>query len=337
MTATKEAAPPAPKAAPGGAGRKKKNHFQARERQARWLFAPTMLVTFVFVYVFIGVTIFISFSNWRIGTNRDLSLQDSPGSTYVEMLSEQRFQADMRNIVIFTVLFLALAIISGLVMALLIHHVAIGAGLFRAVFMLPYALSFIVTGVVWRWIFNPTTGINTILRDPFGIENPPGWTTDTTILGALNQPDGLGFLKIQLGIPVALVPIVIAASWQLLGFAMAMYLAGLGSIPEEHIEAASLDGAGPFQRLRHVVIPQLLPTTVTCFVLLLHVALKIFDLVVAMSGSGPGFVTDVPGIYIYEYLGSRYDKASAASIVLLVMTLVVIVPYLMRSYRKERG
>jgi glucose/mannose transport system permease protein len=84
------------------------------------------------------------------------------------------------------------------------------------------------------------------------------------------------------------------------------------------------------------VLPQLWPSTITCFVLLLHVALKIFDLVVAMSGSGPGFVTDVPGIYIYNYLTSRYDKASAMAIILLLLTLVVIVPYLIRGYRKER-
>ena len=102
------------------------------------------------------------------------------------------------------------------------------------------------------------------------------------------------------------------------------------------MEAASVDGANTWQRLRFIVLPQLWPSTITCFVLLLHVALKIFDLVVAMSGSGPGFVTDVPGIYIYNYLTSRYDKASAMAIILLLLTLVVIIPYLVRGYRKER-
>ncbi|BAU31056.1 binding-protein-dependent transport system inner membrane protein [Microcella alkaliphila] len=294
-----------------------------------------MLVSAIFVYAFIGVTIYISFSNWKIGTNADLSLREPLGATYVEMLQEFRAQSSLRNIIVFTVLFLAIAILAGLVAALLIHHVAIGRGFFRTVFLLPYALSFIVTGVVWRWIFAPATGINEILR-AIGIADPPGWTTDTTIIGALNDPSGTDFLKVQLGVPVALIPIIVAAAWQLLGFAMAMYLAGLGSIPEEHLEAASVDGANAWQRIRHIVLPQLWPATVTCLVLLLHVALKIFDLVVAMSGSGPGFVTDVPGIYIYNYLTSRYDKASAMSIVLLVMTLAVIVPYLVRGYRHER-
>lgn len=325
------ARPPAP-----SGRRSASKHTLTRARHARWLFAPSLLISFIFVYAFIGVTVYISFSNWRIGTNRDLSLQSPLWSTYSEIVAEQRFQSDMRNIVVFTVLFLLVAVLGGLLAALAIHHVAVGRGLFRAVFMLPYALSFIVTGVAWRWIFNPSTGVNEVLRW-FGVENPPGWTTDSTILLALNNPTGMGPVKIELGLPVALIPIVVAAAWQLSGFAMAIYLAGLGSIPEEHLEAAQLDGAGIWKRLRHIVLPQLAPSTITALVLLLHVALKIFDLVVAMSGSGPGFVTDVPGIYIYEYLGSRYDKASAMSIILLVMTLVFVVPYLIRSYRKERN
>lgn len=316
-------------------GKKGAPHAVQTARRSALLFTPSLLVSFLFVYVFIGISAYISLSNWKIGTSRDMTLRQPFGATYAEIVQEQRFQADIRNVVIFTVIFLVLAILGGLVAALFIHHVAVGKGLFRTVFLLPYALSFIVTGVAWRWIFAPSTGVNEILR-AVGIENPPGWTTDPTILGALNNPTGMGFLKVELGIPVALLPIIFAAAWQLVGFAMAMYLAGLASIPEEHLEAASVDGANTWQRLRHIVLPQLWPSTITCFVLLLHVALKIFDLVVAMSGSGPGFVTDVPGIYIYNYLTSRYDKASAMAIILLVLTLVVIVPYLLRGYRRER-
>lgn len=310
-------------------------HITRTHRRAAWIFTPTLLLSFIFVYVFIGCTVYISFSNWKIGTNRDLSLRQPIGATYLELAQEQRFQADIRNVLIFTILFLVLSIGGGLVAALFIHHVVAGRGFFRTVFLLPYALSFIVTGVAWRWIFAPSTGINELLR-AIGITNPPGWTTDPTIIGSLNTPSGTDFLKVQLGLPVALLPIIFAAGWQLVGFAMAMYLAGLASIPEEHLEAASVDGASTWQRLRFVILPQLWPSTITCFVLLLHVALKIFDLVVAMSGSGPGFVTDVPGIYIYNYLVNRYDKASAMAIVLLIFTLIVIIPYLVRGYRNER-
>jgi glucose/mannose transport system permease protein len=98
-----------------------------------------------------------------------------------------------------------------------------------------------------------------------------------------------------------------------------------------------MDGASWFKQLRHIILPQLWPVTVTCLILLLHTSLKIFDLVVAMAGSGPGFVTDVPGIYVYDMMGkaNRYDKGTAAAIILLLTACIFVVPYLIRVYRKE--
>ncbi|MDN3360136.1 sugar ABC transporter permease [Actinomadura sp. DC4] len=297
--------------------------------------APSLLLAFVFVYGFIGFSGLISLSKWKRPTRSDLALRSPFGGTYVEMLKEQRFQADMRNVIVFTVLFLLITVAGGLVMALLVHHVVVGKGLFRTVLLLPYALSFIVTGVAFRWIFNPSSGVNVWLGD-LGITHPPKWSTDTGVALTLHHA-GSGFWQIDLGIPVAIIPIVIAAAWQLSGFAMAMYLAGLAGIPREELEASSIDGAGWWQQLRHIILPQLRPITVTCLILLLHTSLKIFDLVVAMSGSGPGFVTDVPGIYVYDMMGraDRYDKGSAAAIVLLLTACVFVVPYLIRVYRKE--
>ena len=158
---------------PDPRSRKQVPHNVKTSRRAAWIFAPSLLVSFLFVYVFIGITAYISLSNWKIGTSPNLSVRQPLGATYGELVQEQRFQADIRNVVIFTVIFLVLAILGGLVAALFIHHVAVGKGLFRTVFLLPYALSFIVTGVAWRWIFAPSTGVNEILRS-LGIENPPG-------------------------------------------------------------------------------------------------------------------------------------------------------------------
>src|SRR6266542_1850388 len=295
----------------------------AKFRAAPYAMLPSLLLTFVFVYGFIAFSGWISLSMWRRPTRRNLSLREPFAATYRELFGEQRFQADLRNMIVFSVAFL-------------VPHVTVGRGLFRSVFLLPYALSFIVTGVAFRWIFNPENGINVVLRK-IGIDNPPGWTTDTRVIGTIYGPTDS--VHIQLGIPVALIPIVLAAAWQLMGFAMAMYLAGLASISSDELEAASVDGAGTLARLRYIVIPQLWPATVTCLVLLLHVALKIFDLVVAMSGSGPGFVTDVPGIYVFDAMtkGNRYDKGTEAALVVFVITCLVIVPYLARSYRAERS
>lgn len=312
-----------------------KGKSRARFRGATWFMAPSILMTFIFVYGFIAFSGVISLSQWKRPTRQNLALREPFGATYIEMFQEQRFQAGMRNVIIFTVLFLLLTIIGGLVMAILVHNVTVGKGLFRSVMLLPYALSFIVTGVAFRWIFNPQNGVNIWLRD-LGVENPPRWSTDTTIAFALARPSGNGFLQVDLGIPLALIPIIIAAAWQLSGFAMAMYLAGLAGIPAEELEAASMDGASWFKQLQHVILPQLWPVTVTCLILLLHTSLKIFDLVVAMSGSGPGFVTDVPGIYVYDMMGkaNRYDKGTAAAIILLLTACIFVVPYLVRVYRK---
>lgn len=324
--------PPATTARPSRRRKPGGSRFPA----APWVMLPSIVLIFIFVYGFIAFSGWISVSKWNRPTRQDLSPREPFAATYGEMFGEQRFQADLRNVVVFTVGFLVIALIGGLVLALLVHHVTIGKGLFRSVFLLPYALSFIVTGVAFRWIFNPDQGINVVLR-AIGIDNPPGWTTDPTVLAGINTPGET--LKIVLGVPVALIPIIIAAAWQLAGFAMAMYLSGLAGIPEEQIEAASMDGASTWRQLRYVVLPQLWPVTVTCFVILLHVSLKIFDLVVAMSGSGPAFVTDVPGIYVFDMMtkGGRYDKGSAAALVLLAMACIVVVPYLARSYRRERS
>jgi glucose/mannose transport system permease protein len=134
---------------------------------------------------------------------------------------------------------------------------------------------------------------------------------------------------------MALLPVVVAAAWQLSGFAMAMYLAGLGTISHDVREAAQLDGASTWQIYRQIIIPLLKPITISTLIILGHVSLKIFDLIFAMSGSGPGFATDVPGIFIIEqtFRANRYDLGAAASIVMLMLVALVIVPYLVRSMR----
>jgi glucose/mannose transport system permease protein len=140
----------------------------------------------------------------------------------------------------------------------------------------------------------------------------------------------------KLGIPLAMIPVVIAASWQLSGFAMATYLAGMGTIPIELKEAAQLDGATTWQVYRHIIIPLLTPITVSVLIILGHVSLKSFDLIFAMSGNGPGFAIDVPGIFIFEttFGAQQYNPGAAASVVMLLLISLVIVPYLARTLKE---
>jgi len=324
-----------------------KQHWLTRHSGAL-LLLPSLILTAIFIYGFIGSSFYVSLTNWRT-LAIDLSLQDPPWQTYVDMFSMPRFQADLRNTLVFTTLFIASSIGIGLGLAILLDRQIARKGLLRNTFLFPYALSFIVTGVVWRWIFNPETGIN-LFFDFLGINRAletagmdplsPGWTTDPTVVLSVNQflyhvwPSGRA-LQIEWGIPVALIPIAIAATWQLSGFVMAMYLGGLGGINSQIRDAAQIDGAGEFRLYQSIIIPMLNPITLSTMIILLHVSLKIFDLVFAMSGVGPGFATDVPAIFVFEMMfkAARYNVGSAASVVMLVVSSLIIVPYLVHTFR----
>jgi len=317
----------------------------------RLLLLPSFILLGIFVYGFIGYTVVVSFSKWQ-GLGQNLNPTSPLTQNFTDLAGSTRFQSDIRNMIVFTVLFLIAATVAGMVLALLVDRVVIGKGFFRTLFLFPYSLSFVVTGVVWRWLFNPesgvnmlfnVTGVNSALHNAGMPELRPGWLTDPTVLAPLNGAlesvfPALAEVKTQFGIPAALIPIVIAASWQFAGFAMAMYLAGLGSIPEETREASRVDGASGWQALRHITLPLLRPTTVSILVILGFTSLKIFDLVFVMSGSGPGFATDMPGIYIYEQMfgGLNYNSAAAAAVVMLIIIAVIAVPYLLRTYRKDK-
>lgn len=329
----------------------RKNRFVLTERmQSFLLLLPSFIVIAIFVYFFISTTLYISLSNWRT-LKRDLTLREPVYQTYVDMFTMPRFQADLRNTVVFTVLFMTLAIVLGLSLAILLDRKIFAGTVFRNVFLFPYALSFVVTGVAWRWIFNPETGINLFfqilginsLLTQLGIEPlKPGWITSPEVVLQVNDAlarvwPAAANLQVKLGIPLALIPVAIAATWQLSGFVMAMYLGGMATISNDVREAARIDGASEWQIYRRVIIPILKPVTVSVAVILLHVSLKIFDLVFTMSGVGPGFATDVPAIFVFEMMfkATRYNLGSAASIMMLVLVGLVIVPYLASTLREE--
>lgn len=304
------------------------------------ILSPSLIAVFVFVYGFIGMTIWVSISNWR-SPERDLSLIEPLWSTYQRLFQTTRFQIDIRNTIVFTIFFLVFSVGVGLLLAIVLDQALPARALIRNIFLFPYALSFVVTGVAWRWIFNPDAGIN-LLFDYLGINWLLGqfgagpirqsWLTNPDVLGNIPVPSAI---KAEIGLPIALFPIIIAAVWQLSGFAMAMYLAGLGTISNDIREAASLDGASTWQTYRHIIIPLLKPITISTMVILGHISLKIFDLIFAMSGKGPGFATDVPGIFVYEqtFSATRYNLGAAASIVMLVLVSLVMIPYLTRSMK----
>lgn len=283
------------------------------------LIAPSIIAIAVFVYGFIGFTAFASLTKWDT-LAPDFTFVGL--RNYARLFSTIRFQIDLRNTVTFTVLFLVLCLSLGFALAVLLDRKVRGEGVFRSIFLFPLALSFIVTGVVWRWLLNPgsaqlgSTGVN-LLLDLAGLGFlKTGWYTDPRI-----------------GIKA----VVIAATWQMSGYVMAMYLAGLRGIPEELREAALVDGATEVQVYRHIIVPMLHPITLGAMIILGHISLKIFDLVVAMTGPGPGFSSDVPAFFMFDttFRGNYFAQGAGIAVILLIMIAVLIVPYLVYSLRTE--
>lgn len=322
----------------------------SRERiQSLLLLTPSVIAIAIFVYAFIGYTAWTSVSNWN-GLVPDLSWAGFVN--YQKLFDIFRFQVDLRNTVTFTVAFVLSCLILGFLLAVLLDQHIKGETIFRSIFLMPMAISFIVTGVAWRWLLAPgsentgVTGINQLLGN-VGLgflankwfTNPTIWhiSSDSWMGNALGAV-GLGFLASpSFGIPVAMLSVVLAATWQMSGYTMALYLAGIRGIPEELREAARVDGASEVQIYRHIILPMLNPITLSAVIILGHISLKIFDLVVAMTGPGPGFATDVPALFMYDttFRGNHFNQGAGVAMVLLISVAGLIVPYLIYNAKTE--
>ena len=283
------------------------------------LILPSAIAIAIFVYGFIGFTGFVSLTKWN-KLLPDFSLVGL--RNYQTLFANPRFQIDMRNMVVFTALFLLSCLAIGLLLAILLDQRIKGENIFRSIFLFPMAISFIVTGVAWRWLLNPGSA-----------------EMGSTGVNLLFETVGLSFLKSGLYTDpkIGIKAVVIAAVWQMSGYVMAMYLAGLRGIPEELREAARVDGANELQIFSHIIVPLLRPITLGAVIVVGHIALKIFDLVVAMTGPGIGFSSDVPAYFMWDttFQANRFAQGASIATILLVMVGVLIVPYLAYSLRKE--
>jgi glucose/mannose transport system permease protein len=320
---------------------------------------PSLIAILIFVYGFIGWGGWVSVSNWKRGAQPVYTLSgfDSyarlfgTSEKYAAGIDARRFATGMRNVVGFTFLFLISCIVIGFTLAVLLDRHVVGEGFFRSVFLFPMAISFIVTGLAWRWLFTPgdpnigSTGIN-LLFETFGLGLfKPNWASNAVFsiptdsgLGLFLANVGLGwFASPSFGISLGVVTLTIAAMWQLSGYTMALYLAGLRGIPDDLREAARVDGASEWQILRLIIVPLLRPVTLSVVIILAHISLKIYDLVVAMGGEGEGFVKDVPALNMWDttYGQARFAQGAAIGVVLLILISLLIIPYLAISLRQQ--
>lgn len=280
------------------------------------LVSPSIIAVFVFIYGFIFWSFRVSLSQWK-GL---LPNYDWAGfQNYISLFSDPRFQIDIRNTLIFTALFVVGCLVLGLGMAVLLDRGIRGEAFFRTIFLFPMAISYIVTGVVWRWLMNPATGdrisgINLIF-DTLGL--------DFMISRWFTTPQwGIAFIAIP-------------AIWQMSGYIMALYLSALRAIPDEIREAAAVDGASESQIFWMIVFPLIQPITLSAVIILGHMSLKVFDLIVAIAGKQ--IALDVPAINMWQttFDGLNYARGAAIGILLLISVAVLIIPYLRFSLKTE--
>jgi glucose/mannose transport system permease protein len=218
------------------------------------------------------------------------------------------------NVITYAVLFILLVMMLGFIMAVLMDQKIRVEGVFRTIFLYPFALSFIVTGHVWAWIFSPEYGLQKAVRGMGWESFSFGWIADQKMV---------------------MYAIVIAGIWQGTGFVMALMLAGLRGIDEEIWKAAKIDGIPTWRTYVQIVIPMMKPVLVTTFVFVASGAIRIYDLVLAITDGGPGVSSDVPSRYIYQNFTANLGQSLAASTVMLLSMAVILIPWIRLEFGKK--
>ena len=289
--------------------------FARFEKQIpKLVLAPSFSAVLIFVYAFMAWTVYIAFTKSTIMPMYKLNgvLQ------FGRLARSPRWETAIENLFIFGILFIVIFTVLGLFLAILLDQRIRSEGALRSIFLYPMALSFIVTGTAWKWILNPGTGIEAFVRS---------WGFSSFKFDWLVNPD------------FAIYTIVIAGVWQSAGFVMALFLAGLRSVNQEIIYAAMVDGISTRRIYTKIILPSMAPVFMSAVIVLSHLAIKSFDLVVALTGGGPGYQTDLPATFMYAMAFSRGDlgQAAASATVMLMTVVAIIVPYLYSELRSKNG
>lgn len=234
---------------------------------------------------------------------------------YQRLFDNERWMLSLHNLAVYGVLFVAACVVIGFLLAVFIDQDVRGEGALRTIFLYPYAMSFVATGLVWQWLLTPGDGIDGAIR-ALGF---PGFRLDWIVSQDM-----------------AIVAVVLATVWQASGLVMALVLAGLRGIDPEIWKAARLDGIPAWRVYLQIVVPMLWPSFATVLLLLATSVAKLYDAVVAMTQGGPGIASEVPAKFIMDhlFLRSNVGLASAGAVVLLVPVLALLAPYAYARSRK---
>lgn len=275
--------------------------------------APTTIAVLIFVYGFILWTTWISFTKSKLLPKYDLA----GVFQFIKLFSNDRWWVASKNLLIFGSLFIVICIIVGLFLAILLDQRVRGEGFIRAIYLYPMALSFIVTGTAWKWILNPSLGLERLVKQMGFADFTFDWLVNSKM---------------------SIYTVVIAGVWQSSGFVMALFLAGLRGIDDAIIKAARVDGASLPRTYWRIIIPSLRPVFFSSIIILSHIAIKSFDLVVALTSGGPGYSSDLPATFMYAFAfnRNRLGFGAASAMVMFGAVMAIIIPYLYSELRGKR-
>lgn len=274
--------------------------------------APAFVLGLAFIYGFMVWNGVLSVTASRMLPNYEFVALEQ----YVRLFDMDRWWVALRNMALFGVLYVGLSMALGVLLAILLDQKVRAEGFIRTIYLYPMALSFVVTGTAWKWILNPSDGLQKLMQDL-------GWSSFT--FDWLVQSD------------MAIYCVVIAGVWQSAGFAMALFLAGLRGIDDSIIKAAQIDGASLPRIYWRIVLPALRPVFFSTLMVLAHLSIKSFDLVMALTAGGPGYATDVPATFMYAMSFSRgqIGLGAASATIMLATVAAIVVPYLYSELRSK--
>lgn len=238
---------------------------------------------------------------------------------YERLWGTRRWLVSIENLAVYGFFSMIFTLLIGFTLAALLDRKIRGENVFRTIFLYPFALSFVVTGLAWQWILNPDLGVQNVVRSI-------GWESFT--FNPLNDPD------------IVIYGILIAGLWQGTGLIMCIMLAGLRGIDEDIWKAAHVDGIGTVKTYVRIIIPMMRPVFITALVLIASGIIKIYDLVVAQTNGGPGIASEVPAKYVINYMfrAQNLGQGFAASSMMLLSVIIILIPWAYLEFGgKKRG
>lgn len=297
--------------------------MSAQKKPVQWLRNKSAKIAslpmiFTALVVFVGGTIWTV--TYSFTKSRMLPKEKWIGfDQYERLWGSERWLVSLENLAIYGILALLFSFVIGFLLAALLDQKIRFENTFRTIFLYPFALSFVVTGLVWQWVLNPDWGVQNVVRS-LGFESfvfDPLYTPEIVIYGVL-----------------------IAGLWQSTGFVMVLMLAGLRGIDAEIWKAARVDGISKWKTYIVVIIPMMRPVFITTLVIVASGIIKLYDLIVAQTGGGPGISSEVPAKYVYDmmFLNQNLGQGFAASTMMLLTVMIIIIPWAMLEFGgKKRG